>query len=358
MNHYVYVGTYTQTGRGQDHRPEGIYQYRFNPLDGSLSLVGAARDTLNPSFLAVHPNRSFLYAANELGEGTVSAFAIQPGTGALTFLNSQPTGGAAPCYISCDPTGRWLMVANYSSGNLAVYPLEQDGSLGSMSDSIQHGGSLGPDGSRQERAHAHSIRFDPSGNFVLAADLGLDQVFVYRLDALSGKLFLNEPPGGVFAPGAGPRHFDFDPEGSFVYVANELDSTVVACTWDNLRGLITPIQTLSTLPSSFSGENSVADIHLTPDGAYLYVSNRGHNSLAVYAVNRHAGFLDAHGHVPTGGESPRNFAIDPSGSYVFAANQLTHNIVAFRQVSTDGSLVPTGQVVAVPSPVCVLFVEA
>jgi len=358
MSYYVYVGTYTQTRRGEGHRPEGIYQYRFEPRDGSLNLLGAASGTLNPSFLAVHPSRRTLYAVNELGEGTVSAFAIQAGSGELRFLNSQPTEGAAPCYVSCDPTGKWLMVANYSSGNLAVYPLGQDGSLGSMSDTVPHGGLLGPVDSRQERAHAHSIRFDPSGKFVLAADLGLDRVFVYRLDSQKGKLVLNDPPAGVFTPGAGPRHFDFDAGGRTAYIANELDSTVVACTWDSQAGSLTPIQTLSTLPSGFKGENSVADIHLLPDGTFLYVSNRGHDSLAVFAVDRHSGLLAARGHVSTDGKSPRNFAIDPSGRYVYAANQLSDNLVIFKLIAEDGSLVPTGQEVAVPSPVCVLFVPA
>jgi 6-phosphogluconolactonase len=357
MNHYVYVGTYTQLGRGQGHRPEGIYRFLFNQADGSLAPAGTTRDTLNPSFLAIHPSRRFLYAANELSEGAVSAFAIQPDSGELSFINSQPTAGAAPCYVSCDPAGRWLLVANYSSGNLAVYLLEADGSLWAMSDNIQHIGALGPNTARQERAHAHSIRFDPSGNFVLAADLGLDRIFVYRQDAQSGRLFLNEPPGGVFSPGAGPRHFEFSVDGRFAYVANELDSTVVACTWDNQFGLITPIQTLSTLPPGFSGENAVADIHRTPDGNFLYISNRGHNSLAIFAVDRASGLLEARGHVPVAGEWPRNFAIDPSGSFVYVANQFTNNIVAFRLDSRDGSLEPMGHEVSVPSPVCVLFAD-
>jgi len=209
MNRYIYVGTYTQTGRGLAHRPEAIYQYRFDPADGALALLGAARDTLNPSFLAVHPTRRYLFAANELTEGQVSAFAIQARSGALAYLNSQPTRGAAPCYLTCDPSGRWLLAANYSTGSLTVHPIAPDGRLGEMAAFIQHEGA-GPDSSRQERPHAHSVRFDPTGRFVLAADLGIDQVLVYRLDESTGMLSLHHPPGvrleaGALSPKGRPR---------------------------------------------------------------------------------------------------------------------------------------------------------
>jgi 6-phosphogluconolactonase len=355
MNATVYVGTYTQTGRGQPHRPEGIYQYRFDPADGTLSLTGAAKDTLNPSFLAVHPTRRYLFAVNELGQGMVSAFGIAASSGELSFINSQPTNGAAPCYVNCDPTGRWLMIANYSSGSIAVYPIAEDGSLAEMSDFIQHEGQLGPNQRRQEHAHAHSIRFDPTGRFVLAADLGLDEVRLYRLDGKTGKLMPNDPPAVRVSPGAGPRHVDFNHHGHFVYIANELDSTVTACTWDSQHGVIDPIQTVSTLPTGFTGENTVADIHLTPNGAFLYVSNRGHHSLAAYTVNRHTGMLYPAGFYATHGEVPRNFAIDPSGAFILAANQDSNNLVVLRIDPAQGSLEKIGQDVPVPSPVCVQF---
>ena len=356
MNHFIYIGTYTETWRGKKHRPEGIIQFQFNPKEVTLEQVGVTRDTLNPGFLAVHPNRRFMYAINELPESTVSAFAIDPTSGALTLLNLQPTRGAATCYVSCDPAGRWVMVSSYSSGSLAVFPIAADGSLGEMADFVQHQGS-GQDPRRQEGPHAHSIRFDPTGRFVLAADLGLDQVKVYRLDAKTGKLMPNDPPALQVAPGAGPRHFDFSPSGRFVYVANELDSTVTACTWDSRQGAMAAFQTLSTLPAGFKGQSSVADIHLTPGGEWLYVSNRGHDSLAVYAVDRHSGQLSARGYVHTGGQVPRNFAIDPSGEFLLAANQNTSNLVLFRLDPAQGSPIPTGVEAAVPSPVCVIFFD-
>ena len=356
MNRFIYVGTYTQTGRGLAHRPEAIYQYRFDPADGALALLGAARDTLNPSFLAVHPTRRYLFAANELTEGQVSAFAIQARSGALAYLNSQPTRGAAPCYLTCDPSGRWLLAANYSTGSLTVHPIAADGRLGEMAAFIQHEGA-GPDSSRQERPHAHSVRFDPTGRFVLAADLGIDQVLVYRLDESTGMLSLHHPPGARLEAGAGPRHFDFHPGGRFVYIANELNSTVMACAWDGQQGVLEKLQVLSTLPPGFTGENFVADIHLTPDGSFLYVSNRGHHSLAAFSVDRHTGLLNALGQSPSGGEWPRNFAIDPGGTFLVCANQNTDNLVVYRINSSDGSLTPTGPSISAPSPVCVLFVD-
>jgi 6-phosphogluconolactonase len=356
MKHFVYIGTYTSLGRGLGHRQEGIYRFRFDSTDGSLTPIGATLDIYNPSFLAIHPNRRFLYAANELGEGAVSAFAIQPETGELAFLNHQPTNGSAPCYVSCDPTGSWLMIANYSSGSIAVYPLAEDGRLGQMSDFIQHRGQLGPNLSRQEHPHAHSIRSDPSGRYILAADLGLDLVFVYRLDT-QGKLVPNDPPSGALPPGAGPRHFEFSLDGRFLYVANELDSTVTACTWDHQRGAIAPFQTLSTLPPDFKEATTVADIHRTPDGAHLCVSNRGHDSLALFRLDQASGRLEAQGYVPTGGRTPRNFAIDPSGQFLYAANQDSDNIVAFQIDLATRALTPTGHEVSVPKPVCVLFVD-
>jgi 6-phosphogluconolactonase len=356
MKHFTYIGTYTQLGRGQGHRPEGIYRFLFNEADGSLILAGATSDILNPSFLAVHPSFRYLYAANELGEGKVSAFAIQPEDGALALLNSQPTGGAHPCYLSCDPGGRYLMTANYSSGSLAIYPILENGSLGACSGKVQHTGRLGPNHNRQERPHAHSIRCDPSGRFVLAADLGLDQVLVYRIDA-QGALIPNDPPCGEMPPGSGPRHFEFSSDGRFVYLAGELDSTVTACAWDDQAGKISPFQTLSTLPPDFRGESTVADIHRTPGGSHLYVSNRGHDSLAIFAMDQSTGRLEAQGHAATGGRTPRNFAIDPEGRYLYAANQDSDNIVAFTIDPASGDLTPTGLVIAVGRPVCVLFVD-
>jgi len=356
MKKIIYTGTYTQQGRSGGHRPEGIYHFLFNEDTGELTPAGATLDIHNPSFLTAHPNKRFLYAANELGEGAVSAFAIKPEDGSLTYLNHQPTGGAAPCYVSCDPDGRYLMAANYSSGNIAAYPILEDGSLGEMSGFVQHEGDLGPNKGRQERTHAHSIRPDPSGRFVLAADLGLDKVLVYRLDE-NGALVPNDPPYGEMPAGAGPRHFDFSQDGRFIYVANELDSTVTACTWDSQSGRIAAFQTISTLPAGYTEPTTVADIHLAPDGAFLYASNRGHDSLAIFQVDGQTGRLEGRGHASTGGKTPRNFAIDPSGRFAYAANQDSDNIVAFRVDPKSGALTPTGQVVSAGKPVCLLFVD-
>jgi 6-phosphogluconolactonase len=359
MTHYIYFGTYTQTSKDA-HRKQGIYIYQA-PSDPRqpLTFVSAVEDVLNPSFLALHPGKRFLYAVNELWEGQASAFAVNPDTGALSFLNMQPTGGAHPCYLSFDPSGAWLLVSNYSSGSLSVFPIQPDGRLGPRSDLVEHQGK-GPNSKRQERTHAHSIRFDPSGQFALAADLGIDHVLVYRLDLQRGKLVPNDPPAAHMTPGAGPRHLAFHPSGQVLYVANELNSTVTACTWDAEKGSIQPFQALSTLPADFQGENIVADIHLAPSGRFLYVSNRGHQSLAAYHVAAD-GRLTAAGHVSTGGEWPRNFAILPAAApgeqdQLLVANQYTNNVVAFH-ISENGLPVPTGQVYEVPLPVCVHVAE-
>lgn len=354
MNYFIYAGTYTDLGRGQGHRSEGIYCFLYHPSDGRWEPLGATLDTLNPSFLAIHPSGRYLYAVNELWEGAISAFAIQPQDGKLIFLNSQLTAGAHPCYVSCDPGGRWVMVANYSSGSLAVFPVLPDGSLGERSGFVQHSGALGPNRNRQERPHAHSIRFDPSGRFVLAADLGLDQIRVYHLNE-QGELVPSDPPGCAMSPGAGPRHFEFSPNARYVYIANELDSTVTACAWDSQLGVLTPFQTLSTLPPGFEAPSTVADIHCTPDGAWLYVSNRGHDSLAIFAIDPHTGRLEARQHAPTLGKTPRNFALDPLGKFLFVANQDSDTIIAYRLNALDGSLTPTGQVISTPKPVCIAF---
>jgi 6-phosphogluconolactonase len=355
MTQYVYFGTYTHQ-RGGGHRPQGIYQYRWDAQSGSLEFAAAYGEAQNPSFLAVHPTKRFLFSVNELGGGGASAFAVEAGSGSLTFLNSQSTNGAHPCYLSCDPSGRWLLAANYSSGSLSVFPIGEDGQLGPLAEHVQHEGK-GTNPRRQERTHAHSIRFDPSGRFVLAADLGIDQLLVYRLDEKTGKLTPNDPPALHLHPGAGPRHFAFDPQARCVYIANELDSTVTACTWDSQRGAMKTIQSLSTLPEDFSGESTVADIHFTPDGKYLYVSNRGHDSLAIYTANSQTGLLTLAGFAPAGGKTPRNFAIAPDGRYLLCANQDSDNVVIFRIDADSGFLTPTGQEVSVPLPVCVLFVD-
>jgi 6-phosphogluconolactonase len=355
MKTIAYIGTYTQQGRGKDHRPEGIYIFRMDPESGELALLSTVRDVENPSYLAISRSRKYLYATNEQWESNASAFAIDPATGALSFLNRQPTHGAHACYLTTDSSDRCLLVTNYSSGNLAVFPIQPDGSLAQSSDFIQHRGT-GPNRQRQEGPHAHSIIFDPGEQFALAADLGIDKIMVYRLDAAAGKLTPHKPPFLNVHPGAGPRHMLFHPNSRFFYIANEVDNTVTACTWDGQKGILEAFQTVPTLPADFTGEDTVADIHLDAAGETLYVSNRGHDSLAVYKVDAGNGSLALAGHVATGGRWPRNFALAPNGKYLYAANEHTNSVVVFR-LGTDGMPVATGHVLEVPSPVCIKFLE-
>ena len=307
----------------------------------------------NPSFIAFHPNRRFLYVVNEMGEGMVSAYSIGQERKELTFINRQRVDGADPCYLSVDSSGRWLLVACYSSGNLTALPINQDGSIGPLADRVLHEGS-GPNKERQDQAHAHSIRFDPSQQYVLAADLGMDRVWVYCLDPNTGRLTPNTPPGLDCKPGAGPRHLEFHPNGRYLYISNELDSTVSVCSWDSSAGKIESLQALSTLPEGFQDENIVADIHITPSGKYLYVSNRGHNSLAAFEVNQENGCLRWLGSYPSGGDWPRNFAISPDGAYLLAANQNSGELTAFR-IEENGALTQMKEQVSFPSPVIVVF---
>jgi 6-phosphogluconolactonase len=355
MNTLAYIGTYTQQGRGKDHRPEGIYIYRMDPESGELKLMSTVRDVENPSYLAISRSRKYLYASNELWDSYASAFTIDPATGALAFLNRQPTHGAHACYLTTDSSDHFLLVTNYSSGSLAVFPIHPDGSLAESSDFIQHRGS-GPNRQRQEGPHAHSIIFDPGEKFVLAADLGIDKIMIYRLDAAVGKLIPHKPPFLSVHPGAGPRHMVFHPNRQFFYVANEVDNTVTACAWDGEKGILEAFQTVPTLPAGFTGEDTVADIHLDAAGEALYVSNRGHDSLAVFKVDAASGRLALAGHVATGGRWPRNFALAPGGKFLYVANEHTNSVVTFR-LGVDGMPAATWQALEVPSPVCIKFLQ-
>lgn len=354
MKNIVYIGTYTQTKTGEEDRATGIWICSFNPLNVRLERIRSVESGPNPSFLCLSPGGRYLYAANETRESQVSAFKIDPQDGGLSFINRVTTSGNNSCYASLSPSERWLLVSNYSSGSLTVLPVREDGSLGPLVDLVQHDGS-GPHLARQEQAHAHSMRFDPSRQFALAADLGMDRILVYSLDEALGKLCLHDGISGSAEPGAGPRHMEWHPGGKTLYVANELNSTVAVYAWDAGHGHLDLRQTLSTLPFGADGfENTVADIHLTPNGRFLYVSNRGHNSLAAFRVDATSGWLTRVGVYPSGGDWPRNFAIHPDGKYLLAANQYSGNVVVF-QIHPDGSLSPVGEEIHVPSPVCVLF---
>jgi 6-phosphogluconolactonase len=347
----VYVGTYT-TGKS-----EGIYLLRLNLSTGELKPVGTTKGVVNPSYLTLERGRRFLYAVNETEEfagrksGAVSAFAVGQKTGELRLLNQQPSTGGAPCYVSLDASGRFLMVANYVGGNVAVFPVRGDGSLGGATDVKQDEGS-GPNRERQEGPHAHCILQDASGRHVYACDLGTDKVMIYRLDAKAGKLIPNSQPWAQVKPGAGPRHLTFHPDGRRAYLMNELASTVTVFAHDAARGTLKELQTVSALPEDFKGANTGADVHASPDGRFLYSSNRGHDSIAVFKIDARAGTLSFVGHTPTQGQTPRNFAVDPTGALLLVANQNSDTVVTFRRDAQTGELQPTGHVAEVPSPVC------
>ncbi len=360
LENIVYVGTYT---RALSHTPglaEGIYVCRFDPATGALAVEGTIPGAANPSFLALDPQRRFLYAVEEIEDyegqssGAVSAFAVDAATGGLTWLNRQPSHGTAPCHVSIEPSGRFALLANYGSGSIAAYPIAADGQLGAASAIVQHeGGSVNPQ--RQQGPHAHMIMPDPANKHILVNDLGLDKVLVYRLDPDLGTLTPNDPPWGTVDPGLGPRHLAFHPGRDIVYLLNEIGSSLTTFAYNPASGALTALQTLSTLPDDFTGNNSCADIHVAPSGRFVYSSNRGHDSIAIFAVDEASGALSPVGHVPTGGSTPRNFALDPSGSFLLAANQRGNNIVSFRIDQATGWLTPTGHVAEVPTPVCVIF---
>jgi 6-phosphogluconolactonase len=353
----VYVGTYTG---GES---KGIYAWRFDAGSGAATPLGLVAETANPSFLAVDPANRYLYAAAEISsnggkrEGAVSAFAIDAATGKLTLLNQVSSRGAGPAFVTVDHTGRNLLVANYSGGSVAVCPIRSDGRLGEATAFIQHtGSSINPQ--RQREPHAHSINVSPDNRFAIVADRGLDKLLVYRFDAAKGALTPNDPPFTAVKPGSGPRHFTFHPSGKFAYLINDLASTVTAFSYDAARGALTELQTVSTLPKDFTGNSTAAEVQVDAAGRFLYGSNRGHDSIAVFAIDPSKGTLTPIQHAPTQGKTPRNFRIDPTGSYLFAANQDSGSVVIFRIDAKTGRLTPTGQVLAVASPVCVKFVPA
>lgn len=353
----VYFGTYTGA------KSKGIYVSRLDTVTGRLTEPELAAETKSPSFLAVHPGQGFLYAVGEMGstdgkrDGAVSAFSIEPKTGKLKLLNSQPSGGGGPCHLSVDSKGTCVLVANYGSGSIASLPVRNDGSLGEPVSTIQHSGSsVNPQ--RQTGPHAHFITPDPANRFALACDLGLDKVLIYRLDAKHAELVPNDPPSASVAPGAGPRHLAFSSNGKFVYVINEMSSTVTAFAYDARRGAMTEFQTVSTLPEKFAGNNSCAEIEVHPSGKFVYGSNRGHDSIAIFAVDKKSGKLSLVENQSTQGKTPRHFAIDPTGRWLLAENQASDSVVVFAIERATGKLKPTGQVLSVSSPVCATFVSA
>ncbi len=354
---WLYVGTYTH-GKMPS---EGIYLLELDLASGRLTTKGAVAKLADPSFLAIHPTRKFLYAVNELDSfngrkgGGVSALRIDPADGKLRLLNQQSSVGSGPCHLSVDRTGKNVLVANYGSGSVACLPIQADGSLNAATSFIQHEGKS-VDSSRQEGPHAHSINLDFANRFAIVADLGLDRVFVYKLDADKGTLTPNEPLFTTVAPGSGPRHFAFHPGGQFGYVINEMANTVTAFAYDAGRGVLTEIQTISTLPAGFRGSSNCAEVQVHPSGKFLYGSNRGHDSIAIFAIDQTSGKLSPVGHQATHGKNPRNFALDPSGTYLLAENQDSDSIFVFRIDPATGSLTQVGEHLRIPMPVCIRMI--
>ena len=347
----VYVGTYT------DGTSKGIYRFSLDLETGKASAPALAGEAKNPSFLALHPSGRFLYAVSEVGDfggaktGSVIAFAIDKKTGDLTRLNEVASEGGAACHLVVDKGGKNVLVANYGGGTVAVLPIGPDGQLKKASAVRTHEGK-GPNAQRQEKPHAHGIYLDAAERFALSPDLGADRVFVSRFDAAKGAL---EAHGeGVLDPGAGPRHLAFHPSGRYVYVINELASTVSAFGYDAAKGALAPLQSVSALPEGFKGTSYTAEVEASPDGRFLYGSNRGHDSLAIFAIDQGSGRLTPAGHVPIGGPWPRHFKIDASGRVLIAAHQRGGTIGFFRLDPKTGQPSPLGATAAVDKPACVL----
>lgn len=349
----VYVGTVTQGGS------RGIYLYKLDLATGQLTGGDLAAEAINPGFVALHPRRPFLYALDQMNSedgrliGAVSSFSIDEESGQLTRLNQQPSGGAGPCHVTIDGTGQTVLVANYGGGSVSSYPVEADGRLGRAASLVQHAGS-GPHPSRQRGPHAHSVTVDAASRFAFVADLGIDQVRIYRLDPETALLEAHDPPAVELAPGAGPRHFTFHPSGQSAYTINELDNTITTFAYDSENGILEKRQTVPTLPSGFTGANTTAEILVHPTGKYVYGSNRGHDSIVAFAVASD-GTLTLIGHYPSQGKHPRNFGIDPTGRVLIVANRDSDNLVPFLIDPASGKLTPTGQTYTLSMPVCVRF---
>jgi len=342
----AYIGNYTSKTESK-----GIYQFNFDPATGKMSGYELAGETKDPSWVIVHPGRKYLYAANEMDHGsTISAFSIDPKSGKLTLLNSQPAQGEGPCHLAFDRTGKFLLTANYSTGNAVVYPILSDGKLGEHTASVTNQGEHGPH-KNQKGPHAHWIGASKDNHFVYVADLGLDKVLAYKFDATKGTLTL--AGGAVAKPAAGPRHVALSADEKFMYVLGELDSTVAVFARD--KGSFKSVQVVPMLPAGFSGRNDAAELEMHPSGKFIYASNRGHDSFAVYSINQKDGTLAQVELVPTGGKEPRHFAIDPTGHFLLAENQNTNQIVEFRIDQSTGKLTPTGETLTTPSPICVSF---
>jgi 6-phosphogluconolactonase (cycloisomerase 2 family) len=371
----MYVGSYTSEARGHG---EGISVYRRNQPSDAWSLVQVLEDFADPSFLTIDRQGRCLYSAH--GDGTqATAYRIDAATGRLTVINQQPTGGVNGVHLAIDGTNRFLALANYASGTLVVMPRNEDGSLGPVSDRAAMTGEPGPHRTQQESSHPHHCPFDRAGRFIVVPDKGLDKIFVYRLDASSGKLAAANPPSIAARAGAAPRHVDFHPTRPFAYVINEIDSTITTYQFEPEKGVLKPLQIMSTPPATYTGNNTTAEIWVAPSGRFVYGSNRGHDSIAIFAVDEppsrrrrfgeprrsspeaqssgggRTGMLSAVGWESTQGRTPRYFGLDPSRTHLYAANQNSDTVVIFRVNQTTGKLTPTGEVIKVGSPSTIVF---
>ncbi len=351
----MYVGTFGVRGS------EGIYVLEFDRVKGRFKKIQTVKTPESPSFLAIHPSGKYLYSANRgaieemQNSGSLSSFKIDPKTGMLTLLNQRPSYGNGPAHISFDKTGKWLFVSNYAEGNFVIIPVFDDGLLGSSSDSRKHiGKSINPE--RQQKSFVHSALPSPDNKFVLVADLGADEVHSYKFDSSSGRIISDGSSVLKVKPGSGPRHFTFHPNGKFVYLAEELISSVAVLGYDAPSGKLKVLKdSIPALPEEFEGKNTAADIHTDPKGSYLYMSNRGLDAISIFSINK-TGMINLVGQQDTKGKTPRNFLVDLKGDFVFVANQDTDNIVIFRRDQKTGKLKPTGQEVKIPSPVCLKMI--
>jgi 6-phosphogluconolactonase len=350
-DYFVYIGTFTTK------ESKGIYAFRYHPANQELTSLGLAAATASPSFIAISPDERYLYSVSAVVEGSVSAFRIDARTGKLTLINTASSHGGGPCHLLVDKTGKTLFVANFRTGSTAALRIRGDGGLEEPASFSQATGTS-KDPIKQTGPHEHSVNIPKDNRFMLVTDLGLDKIFSYRIDTAKALLMPNDPPFVTVQPGAGPRHLAFTPDERFVYVVNEIQSSVSAFHYDAAKGRLNEFQTVSTLPEHYTGENTGAEIEVDPSGRFVYASNRGYDSIAQFAIDPHTGKLSLINQTPTGGKTPRHFALDPTHEYLFAANQDTNNIFLFHVDQKTGRLTPTGKSVEAPSPVCIKFVAA
>lgn len=354
----VYVGTYTNSKKAPV-ESKGIYVFGFDSKTGKLEPMGLAGEAKNPSFVALSKNNKYLYAVSEAdGGGVISAFSVNAKTGQLTLLNSQSTKGSGPCHVSVDATGKIVLAANYGSGHVTSFPVKDDGSLAEPASNYLQGPASNVNAGRQKGPHAHSFNFDKAGKFAFACDLGCDKVFIYKVDAAKGTITPNDPAFASVPAGAGPRHFFFHPNGKFAYVNNEMGLSVTGFSYDADKGALTSIETLSTLPPGTDTKGvSTAETQVHPNGKFVYVSNRGHNTIACFSVDESTGKLTYIENAPSIVKIPRNFGIDPTGQWMITAGQDSSSIAVLAIDQKTGKLTPTGQVLDVGSPVCVKFMK-